>query len=78
MAFSSSSPSSQSLLPPPTSIVWAPLPLLSWILPLVGHVGITDSSGHIWDFAGPYQINVSFSPSTYLSILILNRHEFIF
>ena len=41
----------------PHSIVWSPLPVLTWILPFVGHVGITDKNGVIYDFAGPYTIN---------------------
>ncbi len=40
-------------------IVWAPLPVLSWILPLVGHVGVTDTTGTIYDFAGPRTIGVN-------------------
>lgn len=38
----------------PFCIVWTPLPLLSWIVPLIGHMGIGTSSGVIRDFAGPY------------------------
>lgn len=40
----------------PFSIVWCPIPLLTWILPFVGHMGIADSRGVIYDFAGPYCI----------------------
>jgi len=42
----------------PYSIVWTPLPPLNWILPFVGHMGIADSKGIIYDFAGPYTIGV--------------------
>ncbi|RNF09839.1 transmembrane protein 222 [Trypanosoma rangeli] len=42
----------------PFCIVWAPIPILSWILPFVGHVGICDSVGRIFDFEGPYKIGV--------------------
>ncbi|ESL06809.1 hypothetical protein TRSC58_05510 [Trypanosoma rangeli SC58] len=42
----------------PFCIVWAPIPILSWILPFVGHVGICDSAGRIFDFEGPYKIGV--------------------
>lgn len=40
----------------PVSIVWTPIPLITWILPFVGHMGICDSKGIIHDFAGPYYI----------------------
>ena len=42
----------------PFSVVWTPLPLITWLLPFVGHMGITDSRGVIYDFAGPYTIGV--------------------
>lgn len=42
----------------PFSIVWTPLPLISWLLPFVGHLGIADSRGVIYDFAGPFTISV--------------------
>ena len=40
----------------PLCIVWTPLPMISWILPFIGHTGICDSRGVIHDFAGPYTI----------------------
>jgi transmembrane protein 222 len=40
----------------PCSIVWAPIHGLTWFLPMIGHLGITDSSGNIYDFGGPYTI----------------------
>ena len=40
----------------PYSIVWQPFPVLGWILPCIGHMGIADSSGIIYDFQGPYTI----------------------
>lgn len=42
----------------PFSIVWTSLPLMTWLAPPVGHLGITMSEGLIHDFAGPYFINV--------------------
>jgi hypothetical protein len=33
----------------PFSIVWSPLPVITWFLPIVGHMGITDSRGVIYD-----------------------------
>ena len=42
----------------PFSVVWTPLPLITWLLPFVGHLGIADSRGVIYDFAGPFTIGV--------------------
>lgn len=41
----------------PFCIVWTPLPLITWIFPFIGHMGICDSRGVIHDFAGPYFIS---------------------
>ena len=40
----------------PFSIVWQPFPVLGWILPCIGHMGICDSEGVVHDFQGPYTI----------------------
>lgn len=51
----------------PHSIVWAPIPVLTWIFPFIGHLGITDKEGIIYDFAGPYSIhkdNFAFGAAT--------------
>lgn len=40
----------------PYCIVWTPLPVITWFLPFIGHTGIGDSNGVLWDFAGPYYI----------------------
>lgn len=42
----------------PLCIVWTPLPLLTWLVPVIGHLGIVKSDGEIHDFAGPYHVNV--------------------
>uniref|UniRef100_A0A7R9Y9S1 Uncharacterized protein n=1 Tax=Pinguiococcus pyrenoidosus TaxID=172671 RepID=A0A7R9Y9S1_9STRA len=56
----------------PFCVCWSPLPPLTWICPLIGHMGIADSSGMIWDFAGPYHINrermIFGSPTTYVQL----------
>lgn len=36
------------------SIVWSPLPVITWFFPFIGHTGICDSSGVASDFQGPY------------------------
>ena len=40
----------------PLSIVWTPLPFVTWMIPCIGHTGIGDSKGVIFDFAGPYHV----------------------
>lgn len=37
----------------PRCIVWTPLPILSWLIPFIGHIGICREDGVILDFAGP-------------------------
>ncbi|WOL08894.1 hypothetical protein Cni_G17647 [Canna indica] len=37
----------------PCCIVWTPLPIISWFIPFIGHVGICREDGVILDFAGP-------------------------
>lgn len=59
--------SSTSATGPPNSVLWAPLPLISWLLPGVGHVAVSDSLGNIHDFAGSYLINVLNARSGILS-----------
>eukprot|EP00744_Colponema_vietnamica_P001458 GILI01002414.1.p1 GENE.GILI01002414.1~~GILI01002414.1.p1 ORF type:complete len:176 (+),score=37.45 GILI01002414.1:26-553(+) len=63
---SNSSPDSQSLVTPaidvkkhryPFSVVWTPLPLITALLPFIGHTGICTSEGIIHDFAGPYYVS---------------------
>jgi len=41
----------------PNSIVWTPIPLLTWIFPFIGHMGIAMTNGVIRDFAGPYYVS---------------------
>ncbi|CAD7969424.1 unnamed protein product [Amoebophrya sp. A25] len=36
----------------PSSIVWCSLCGITWFLPMVGHMGITDESGEIYEFLG--------------------------
>ena len=45
----------------PHSIVWTPIPLLTWLFPCVGHMGIARTDGVIRDFAGPYYVSVRWS-----------------
>ncbi|KAI6242978.1 hypothetical protein M3Y99_00208500 [Aphelenchoides fujianensis] len=41
----------------PFSVVWTPIPIISWLLPFVGHMGICTSRGVIRDFAGSYYVS---------------------
>ena len=38
-------------------VVWCPLPLFTWFIPVIGHTGLASSSGVISDFVGPYTIH---------------------
>ncbi|BBN00529.1 transmembrane protein 222 [Marchantia polymorpha subsp. ruderalis] len=42
----------------PYCVVWTPLPVVAWLAPFVGHVGICREDGVILDFAGPFFVNV--------------------
>ena len=51
----------------PASIVWTPIPCLTWLFPFIGHMGIATSEGIIRDFAGPYYVsedNMAFGAPT--------------
>ena len=41
----------------PASIVWTPIPCLTWLFPFIGHMGIATTEGVIRDFAGPYYVS---------------------
>jgi len=49
-------------------VVWSPLPPITFLLPFVGHLGITDSRGVASDFRGPYFVGddgrMAFGPPT--------------
>ncbi|XAR70800.1 hypothetical protein NMG60_11027801 [Bertholletia excelsa] len=42
----------------PCSLVWTPLPVISWLAPFIGHVGICREDGSIIDFSGSNLVNV--------------------
>ncbi|KAA3476236.1 protein RTE1-HOMOLOG [Gossypium australe] len=42
----------------PYCIVWAPLPITSWLIPFIGHIGICKEDGVILDFAGPSCVSI--------------------
>ncbi|XP_068773909.1 transmembrane protein 222 [Struthio camelus] len=41
----------------PFCVVWTPIPVLTWLFPIIGHMGICTSAGVIRDFAGPYYVS---------------------
>lgn len=41
-----------------TSIVWTPLPVLTWFVPLIGHTGVSNSRGVIYDFSDDFNVSV--------------------
>jgi len=58
----------------PFCIVWTPIPLITWMFPFIGHMGIATSTGAIRDFAGSYFVsedNMAFgSPTKFLQLEI--------
>ncbi|XP_016343062.1 transmembrane protein 222-like [Sinocyclocheilus anshuiensis] len=54
----------------PYCIVWTPIPVLSWLFPFIGHMGICTSSGVIRDFAGPYFVSFSLTAYVLAAVLI--------
>ncbi|XP_028774662.1 protein RTE1-HOMOLOG isoform X2 [Neltuma alba] len=56
----------------PCCIVWSPLPVISWLIPFIGHIGICREDGVILDFAGPNFVcvdNFAFgAPTRYIQI----------
>eukprot|EP00741_Cyanophora_paradoxa_P017423 tig00020965_g16832.t1 len=42
----------------PFCVIWTSIPLISWLVPVIGHIGICRSDGVSHDFAGPYFISV--------------------
>ncbi|CAO1357352.1 unnamed protein product [Diamesa serratosioi] len=56
----------------PYSLVWTPIPLITYLFPFIGHMGIATSTGVIRDFAGPYFVsedNMGFGwPTRYLKL----------
>jgi len=38
------------------TILWSPLPPITWLIPFIGHMGIASSRGVANDFQGPYTV----------------------
>ncbi|KAH7295038.1 hypothetical protein KP509_27G029800 [Ceratopteris richardii] len=60
----------------PHCIVWTPLPIVSWLAPFFGHVGVCREDGVILDFSGSYLVNVdnlAFGPTARYALLDENQ-----
>lgn len=42
----------------PFSMVWRPITMLTWLVPFLGHLGISTSSGAIHDYASSFMVTV--------------------
>lgn len=64
----------------PYTLVWAPIPLVSWIAPFIGHMGVCCSTGLIYDFQGPYTIGVDEflfgNPARFVVVLTLHTARY--
>ena len=63
----------------PYCIVWTPIPILTYLIPSLGHSGIGDSNGMIHDFAGSFYIgvdNFAFGkPTKYFRLELSNEEK---
>ncbi|KAL4199853.1 hypothetical protein AMTRI_Chr03g53370 [Amborella trichopoda] len=60
----------------PCCIVWTPLPIISWFVPFIGHIGICREDGVILDFAGPNLVSVdNFAFGAVAKYIQLNRSQ---
>lgn len=63
----------------PCCLVWAPLPVVSWLAPFIGHVGICMEDGAVLDFSGSNPVNVdNFAFAPVARYLQLDRKECCF
>jgi len=54
---------------PKNSIVWTPIPIVTWFFPFIGHMGITDSNGVVYEF-----MNLHAQPADGLSFGPVTRY----
>ncbi|GMI89347.1 REVERSION-TO-ETHYLENE SENSITIVITY1 [Hibiscus trionum] len=63
----------------PCCLVWTPLPVVSWLAPFIGHVGICREAGAVLDFSGSYFVNVEdFAFGAIARYVQLNREKCCF
>ena len=46
----------KAMLVPRTAVVWCPIPLITWVFPFVGHVGLAYANGATSEFAGDFTV----------------------
>ncbi|KAF7830473.1 protein REVERSION-TO-ETHYLENE SENSITIVITY1 [Senna tora] len=63
----------------PCCLVWTPLPVVSWLAPYIGHVGICREDGTVIDFSGSNFVNVDdFAYGAVARYLQLDRSQCCF
>ncbi|KAL3746861.1 hypothetical protein ACJRO7_015757 [Eucalyptus globulus] len=63
----------------PCCLVWTPLPVVSWLAPFIGHVGICREDGVLLDFSGSNLVNVdSFAFGAVARYIQLDRKQCCF
>ncbi|CAA2965488.1 protein REVERSION-TO-ETHYLENE SENSITIVITY1-like [Olea europaea var. sylvestris] len=63
----------------PCCIVWTPLPVVSWLVPFIGHVGICREDGTVIDFSGSNLVNCdNFAYGSVARYLQLDRKQCCF
>ncbi|KAF8388830.1 hypothetical protein HHK36_025510 [Tetracentron sinense] len=63
----------------PCCIVWTPLPVVSWLAPFIGHVGICREDGTVVDFSGSNFVSIDdFAYGVVARYLQLNREQCCF
>ncbi|GAB4854440.1 Protein REVERSION-TO-ETHYLENE SENSITIVITY1 [Ancistrocladus abbreviatus] len=63
----------------PCCLVWSPLPVVSWLAPFIGHVGICREDGTVLDFSGSNLVSVDdFAFGSVARYLQLDRSQCCF
>lgn len=63
----------------PYCIVWTPIPLLTYLIPSIGHTGICNSCGIIHDFAGSFFVSIDDfafgKPTKYIQLQLTDKER---
>ena len=63
----------------PYCLVWTPLPLITYLLPFIGHTGICAGNGVIHDFSGSQSVTVDDmafgNPTKYVRLRVENKQN---
>nr|XP_043627245.1 protein REVERSION-TO-ETHYLENE SENSITIVITY1 [Erigeron canadensis] len=63
----------------PCCVVWTPLPVVSWLAPFIGHVGLCMEDGAVVDFSGSNLVNVdNFAYGAVARYIQLDREQCCF